>query len=204
MLCNKQVSTHSRPKAAGRSLSLYSKLNRSFNTQPPEGGWTAKVRSASSTCKFQHTAARRRLAFPCSLSKTQRSVSTHSRPKAAGIYPKSHDCPFRVSTHSRPKAAGPWILRRLKQRIRFNTQPPEGGWVKLCLLFQIWQVSTHSRPKAAGKLRFAEAIVSAFQHTAARRRLVRTAAGCVIGILFQHTAARRRLVGKDTGSGLTV
>ena len=82
-----------------------------------------------------------------------------------------------VSTHSRPKAAG---LRRRWPKILmhcFNSQPPEGGW---CGTFRFplmrWpfqltaarrrlgkhnaedvdsdMVSTRSRPKAAGKLRF--------------------------------------------------
>ena len=34
------------------------------------------------------------------------SVSTHSRPKAAGIFPDTADSDYLVSTHSRPKAAG--------------------------------------------------------------------------------------------------
>ena len=34
-----------------------------FNTQPPEGGWKVKVSSFQSSRWFQHTAARRRLAF---------------------------------------------------------------------------------------------------------------------------------------------
>ena len=33
------VSTHSRPKAAGFVKLLVQHLERSFNTQPPEGGW---------------------------------------------------------------------------------------------------------------------------------------------------------------------
>ena len=38
---------------------------------------------------------------------------------------------IKVSTHSRPKAAGfslflPYFLPK-----RFNTQPPEGGWIKM-------------------------------------------------------------------------
>ena len=57
--------------------------------------------------KFQHTAARRRLAD---------SVVGH---------PDAH----LVSTHSRPKAAGQALWRILKFRVRFNTQPPEGGWL---------------------------------------------------------------------------
>ena len=37
-------------------------LNR-FNTQPPEGGWQGIPCTASGLDLFQHTAARRRLAF---------------------------------------------------------------------------------------------------------------------------------------------
>ena len=143
-------------------------------------------------------------------------VSTHSRPKAAG---KNHHCRYeigQVSTHSRPKAAGPDSLINVQavtvsthsrpkaagcrldqfrcRYCRFNTQPPEGGWMFLFRLtewlklfqhtaarrrldlpqpahFEPFAVSTHSRPKAAGCHR---AIVSSdcqFQHTAARRRL---------------------------------
>ena len=32
----------------------------------------------------------------------------------------------------------------------FNTQPPEGGWIKFDYTAQLGSVSTHSRPKAAG------------------------------------------------------
>ena len=56
-----------------------------------------------------------------------------------------------VSTHSRPKAAGDEV---------------EDGLV-------VFGVSTHSRPKAAGERKAISAkMVEAFQHTAARRRLV--------------------------------
>ena len=78
-------------------------------------------------------------------------VSTHSRPKAAGLSPKARKKVIGVSTHSRPKAAG-WqarisgkrlhkfqltaARRRLAAQIdsvsswmRFNSQPPEGGWI---------------------------------------------------------------------------
>ena len=34
-----QVSTHSRPRAAGITRFLPLRFDRSFNTQPPEGGW---------------------------------------------------------------------------------------------------------------------------------------------------------------------
>ena len=56
--------------------------------------------------KFQHAAARRRLAL-------------------------NHNKLFYfhyVSTRSRPKAAGNVITPPLPNADRFNTQPPEGGW----------------------------------------------------------------------------
>ena len=56
------VSTHSRPKAAGYQKALYMIINECFNTQPPEGGW---------------------LCWNFYLTRGQK-VSTHSRPKAAG------------------------------------------------------------------------------------------------------------------------
>ena len=41
---------------------------------------------------------------------------------------------------------------RFRQTGRFNTQPPEGGWVNSSVdIAAICQVSTHSRPKAAGR-----------------------------------------------------
>ena len=77
-----------------------------------------------------------------------------------------------VSTHSRPKAAGWHLVFGQSHPDRFNSQPPEGGWVKTLddvFSFREFQltaarrrlaeqivdmlkseVSTHSRPKAAG------------------------------------------------------
>ena len=56
------------------------------------------------------------------------TVSTHSRPKAAGVEAVLVEVAAMVSTHSRPKAAGYQVA---------NTCYPT-------------RVSTHSRPKAAG------------------------------------------------------
>ncbi len=56
------VSTHSRPKAAGKKTETARIFDRSFNTQPPEGGWITP-----------------------SITPVTVGVSTHSRPKAAGI-----------------------------------------------------------------------------------------------------------------------
>ncbi len=79
------VSTHSRPKAAGAGKRAHQNRrpgfntqppeggwahggytfsdSHGFNTQPPEGGWTAHMVQEDTSEMFQHTAARRRLAF---------------------------------------------------------------------------------------------------------------------------------------------
>ena len=56
--------------------------------------------------KFQHTAARRRLAADPIKIAASLMVSTHSRPKAAGSETMPTAERVCVSTHSRPKAAG--------------------------------------------------------------------------------------------------
>ena len=56
------------------------------------------------------------------------TVSTHSRPKAAGLPLFLFRHLTAVSTHSRPKAAGRCGLEHGVFKERFNTQPPEGGW----------------------------------------------------------------------------
>ena len=79
---------------------------------------------------FQHTAARRRLAHYVGLIIRSDTVSTHSRPKAAGKTSDGLYVAPNVSTHSRPKAAG-------------------AKMTKVCIRCG---VSTHSRPKAAGRM----------------------------------------------------
>ena len=142
-----------------------------FNSQPPEGGWSAKCPAHGLPWRFQLTAARRRLASttrrpmrvrPFQLTAARRRlgtdnqrfnanwcVSTHSRPKAAGISGRQNGHRRVVSTHSRPKAAG---------TMQDNME-------------KAWRVSTHSRPKAAGKPALPMPARKAFQLTAARRRL---------------------------------
>ena len=95
-------------------------------------------------------------------------VSTHSRLKAAGSTDFIIFVIHIVSTHSRLKAAGQPAEHIPKAAERFNTQPPEGGWVcaggvgaaKLV-------VSTHSRLKAAGSAFVILNEYKRFQHTAA-------------------------------------
>ena len=78
------VSTHSRPKAAGSSGSLLKQFLKVSTHSRPKAAGSCSQCLAKAAPKFQHTAARRRLAyFRADVPKPSR-VSTHSRPKAAG------------------------------------------------------------------------------------------------------------------------
>ena len=117
------------PEGGWLPIPLGQALRRSFNTQPPEGGWLWQ--NIDGCFRF--------------------GVSTHSRPKAAGMalatqhhllqvfqhtaarrrlgaYEAGFTLSGSVSTHSRPKAAGRAGRGNLRRDWRFNTQPPEGGW----------------------------------------------------------------------------
>ena len=84
------------------------------------------------------------------------------------------DCDSQRRFNTQPPEGG-WVNRYRKQSARrcFNTQPPEGGWI------------AHF---------FERLLCFMFQHTAARRRLANSLALSNSGKMFQHTAARRRLV----------
>ena len=196
---NTPVSTHSRPKAAGRPLGRPTQEKPSFNTQPPEGGWLL--------CR--HVA---RLW----------TVSTHSRPKAAGLT-RSWGIPSKASFNTQPPEGG-WrsgtachsyhaafqhtaARRRLARsagslpcwQTGFNTQPPEGGWRRPRSRRRCTQRRFNTQPPEGGWLKRASSptLRSTFQHTAARRRLELAANFVNLTKLttFQHTAARRRLAG---------
>ena len=236
------VSTHSRPKAAGFIQAAFV-FTGGFNTQPPEGGWTLTVCTNITSVWFQHTAARRRLANSLALSSSgkmfqhtaarrrletqhnqslfQYSVSTHSRPKAAGM----PDSPFGngdgVSTHSRPKAAGLVGLLGLAGIPVSTHSRPKAAGREAYNRFFFKCVSTHSRPKAAGSV-FVRIPSTAWRFNTQppeggwnRFCPVCAGYGCfntqppeggwkIIkpeynGTLwFQHTAARRRLVNQES------
>ena len=144
----RDVSTHSRPKAAG----------------------AAKSQSATS-CPFQHTAARRRLGSSASRFLTNRPFQ-HTAARRRLVQPPLIAGVVRLFQHT---AARRRLGLKLAVCTNggFNTQPPEGGWVEaakrliVVMAFQhtaarrrldyfcgkinhIYIVSTHSRPKAAG------------------------------------------------------
>ena len=146
----KAVSTHSRPKAAG-----FTTINNAAG-QPVSTHSRPKA-AGDIQWDFYITMI----------------VSTHSRPKAAGTSRVVAMILDNVSTHSRPKAAGNRPAQAPHHPVRFNSQPPEGGWVA-----QLSQFLDIGR----------------FQLTAARRRLERPLLKHLTAKKFQLTAARRRLV----------
>ena len=99
-----------------------------------------------------------------------------------------------VSTHSRPKAAGSSSLFAKASSDCFNTQPPEGGWH--CCNSKNRADIRFQHTAARRRLGSGEAAAhqfGMFQHTAARRRLAGHCCYPHPHNLFQHTAARRRL-----------
>ena len=77
-----------------------------FNTQPPEGGWTARQGfDAAPTAVSTHSRPKA-AGGNFYLNRKFHNVSTHSRPKAAGFAWCQNGKGEQVSTHSRPKAAG--------------------------------------------------------------------------------------------------
>ena len=144
-----------------------------FNTQPPEGGCKTRWCLRQARLLFQHTAARRRLLLRSLVKNEIKTVSTHSRPKAA-----ARKCMIlhmlRLSFNTQPPEGGCNSAGKHGGAFaRFNTQPPEGGCVYHITAFLSMQQ---------------------FQHTAARRRLPGTDSAGTLQRPFQHTAARRRLL----------
>ena len=121
----------------------------SFNTQPPEGGWMG-------LCGKLH----------------METVSTHSRPKAAGwssfIFLVAYMC-FNTQP---PEGGWTQIYLVTFNLFSFNTQPPEGGWIQIWVVLMI-RVSFNTQPPEGGWEEVADLIDigNMFQHTAARRRL---------------------------------
>ena len=90
------VSTHSRPKAAGRRGWRCSGVKSSFNTQPPEGGWFGGFKMIA-----------------------YKIVSTHSRPKAAGASLKS----LAPSGFAAPISLGSQEKREREYNTAFSVTP---------------------------------------------------------------------------------
>ena len=110
----------------------------SFNTQPPEGGWAALRLPTCIFLRFQHTAARRRLAAKDRLKSVYIEFQHTAARRRLGAVVLARRIQWPVSTHSRPKAAGYREENAINQIKRFNTQPPEGGWHNLFWLSHLF------------------------------------------------------------------
>ena len=140
--------------AARRRLLLKTFRNvicdKSFNTQPPEGGCPTKLP--------RHYYAKR----------------FNTQPPEGGClpYPVMVLVEVGVSTHSRPKAAASSCVSSASRRASFNTQPPEGGcWTNCPITNAVERFNTQPPEGGCICTSFCAYISELFQHTAARRRL---------------------------------
>ena len=77
-------------------------------------------------------------------------VSTHSRPKAAGLRDRGLTRHRQRFQHTAARRRLEIIEIKIRIGAGFNTQPPEGGWTYYRDILGFEPVSTHSRLKAAG------------------------------------------------------
>ena len=166
------VSTHSRPKAAGKHYTCVQLCLDGFNTQPPEGGWLYEFRLIAVLGRFNTQPpeggwikGRLLIAYLYSFN-TQPPEGGWAKHLAT---PMQH---YLVSTHSRPKAAGGSQRHGRIAIASFNTQPPEGGWA-LSTRPRLPPKSFNTQPPEGGWYLPSYPINAGllFQHTAARRRL---------------------------------
>ena len=161
--------------AARRRLESYTQRysdSARFNTQPPEGGWSAAgvLLFGLSSFNTQPPEGGCRI-FTQGRGKSR--VSTHSRPKAADHQKNGKKWNITVSTHSRPKAADrPTHKKEAPMAVSTHSRP-KAAVIPWGDFDGNGTVSTHSRPKAAAAINLHYSQYSEFQHTAARRRLLR-------------------------------
>ena len=188
------VSTHSRPKAAGRSSERRRNQKSCFNTQPPEGGWGktalmvdgADVVSTHSRPKaagkrrlrgfgresFQHTAARRRLGI------------LRNTAQKDGVF---------QHTAARRRLAKP-CLTGYRRLLCFNTQPPEGGWFENSFAILLLNCF-NTQPPEGGWIHYKgrPSLLAGFNTQPPEGGWLSLRTNFAKSGLFQHTAARRRL-----------
>ena len=156
-----EVSTHSRPKAAGYLL---------YNHRP--------------RILFQHTAARRRLEVELVAQRLQNGVSTHSRPKAAGAKFEAVRAWLAVSTHSRPKAAGQFFQGSWHTNIVSTHSRPKAAGRHIRRHIGMRQFQHTAARRRLARWFLPVPMPPAFQHTAARRRLVSISQFFIVSVSF--------------------
>ena len=186
------VSTHSRPKAAGKNRD-FPATRYAFQLTAARRRLDKGVVTMKKFKVFQLTAARRRLGNVMDLDLQQAAfqlTAARRRLVCAAIFTTiNHAFQLTAARRRLGLSLRCWRLRKTfqltaaRRRLAtgnktalayagFNSQPPEGGWDCQYHRCNRRAVSTHSRPKAAGCCIICCAIIScAFQLTAARRRL---------------------------------
>ena len=132
-----------------------------------------RFRLSRSLCLFQHTAARRRLV--ADLQNTSSLYFSFNTQPPEGGWDGQMGAGFgRYSFNTQPPEGGWAILKMFcsARRAGFNTQPPEGGWDGNGTKEISW-ACFNTQPPEGGWLMtmLIRQGMSAFQHTAARRRL---------------------------------
>ena len=179
----------------GRAEVLRTREHSCFNTQPPEGGWVYRLQLSATACRFQHTAARRRLGTATGSTICAPKFQHTAARRRLGHCHRHFGCLLAVSTHSRPKAAGLTPIPQSLPLGCFNTQPPEGGWVICPYIPQSYQaVSTHSRPKAAGTSAKVDILADAVS-THSRPKVAGNLSGIEITIFTVSTHSRPKAAG---------
>ena len=124
----RQVSTHSRPKAAAWRINTTVAGLSCFNSQPPKGGCAVTVAHGLGGASF------------------------NSQPPKGGCPSLTYNCDgmrqFQLTAAQRRL---PFRWRPNGAKRSFNSQPPKGGCQSVTIYRQIMFVSTHSRPKAAAR-----------------------------------------------------
>ena len=145
-----------------------------FNTQPPEGGWLLENYAQIGLKEFQHTAARRRLVFMKNpISSAMKFQHTAARRR---LVVRNGVCYYEASFQHTAARRRLVDVRHAPKRgkHRFNTQPPEGGWI-LRHQYDKYPPCFNTQPPEGGWARIVAKYSQRqrFQHTAARRRLGR-------------------------------
>ena len=185
------VSTHSRPKAAGGHCGAGCVFGCvSTHSRPKAAGLDIAVLNGQR--QFQLTAARRRLALPPKKAWTMSCFNSQPPEGGWGLYRRAGA--GYLGFNSQPPEGGWQCCGHTQSRRRgFNSQPPEGGWKALQHTLEITPVSTHSRPKAAGQTagypqEFGWVSTHSRPKAAGEAEYLRQ-----FLCMFQLTAARRRL-----------
>ena len=166
------VSTRSRPKAAGGVKPTSPSYGQSFNTQPPEGGWSSRL---SHQCPGE-------------------VVSTRSRPKAAGLRMPVEMTHISMFQHAAARRRLGMVTAIRFQLGTFQHAAARRRLVPTSRRFPpslLFQHAAARRRLAAYRCVCSDC--GSFQHAAARRRLGRRFHLHRRHCQFQHAAARRRL-----------